>query len=61
MEVGWSAPGQLGLRHAGVTILVVRDDQIASARLFMEEVDASGDHIDAAVRQLYRPQGSAPD
>ena len=44
----------------GVTILVVRDDQIARMRLFMEEVDASGDDIDAAVQQLYRPPGSSP-
>jgi hypothetical protein len=39
----------------GVIIAIVRDDLIAEARLYMEPVDGSGDDIDAAVVQLYRP------
>ena len=38
----------------GVTILAVRDDLIARGRLFMEEVDAVEDDIDAAVQKLYQ-------
>jgi ketosteroid isomerase-like protein len=39
----------------GVTILVVRDELIAEARLYLEPVDATGEDIDAAVRELYKP------
>ena len=41
----------------GVIIVEVRDDQIASGRLYMEPVEDLGDGIDAAVARLYR----APD
>jgi hypothetical protein len=33
----------------------VRDDLVAEARLYMEPVDRSGDDIEVAVEQLYRP------
>lgn len=39
----------------GVIIVVVRDDVVAEARLYMEPVDRSGDDIEVAVEQLYRP------
>jgi SnoaL-like domain len=38
----------------GVTVLGVRDDKIAWARLYMEPVEQEGADIDAAVRDLYR-------
>ena len=38
----------------GVVIMVVREDLIAEARLYMEPVDTAGEDIDAAVRQLTR-------
>ena len=41
----------------GVIILTVRDDLISDARLYMEPVDATGEDIGAAVRELYK----APD
>ncbi len=40
----------------GVTVMGVREDQIAWARLYMEPVEAGGADIDAAVQDLYRPQ-----
>jgi hypothetical protein len=43
-----------------VIIATVRDDLIAAARLHMEPVDYSGDDIDAAVDQLYRPPTTPP-
>lgn len=39
----------------GVTVLVVRDDMVAEARLYMEPVDPSSGDIDAAVQELYKP------
>jgi len=39
----------------GVTIFVVQDDLIAEGRLYMEPVDESGDDIEAAVRELFKP------
>ena len=42
----------------GVTILVVRDDLIAAARLYMEPVDLEGGDIGAAVQELYKPPAS---
>lgn len=39
----------------GVTILVVRKDVVAEARLFMEPVEADGGNIRAAVKELYKP------
>jgi ketosteroid isomerase-like protein len=45
----------------GVTVLVVRDDLVAQARLYMEPVDPHSGDIDAAVHELYKPpQQSAP-
>jgi ketosteroid isomerase-like protein len=42
----------------GVIILIVRDDLIAEARLYMEPVETSGEGIDTVVRELYkRPPG----
>jgi ketosteroid isomerase-like protein len=38
----------------GVTVIGVRDDKIAWARLYMEPVEEGGTDIEAAVRELYR-------
>ena len=38
----------------GVTVIGVRDDKVAWARLYMEPVEQGGADIDAAVRELYR-------
>ncbi len=43
----------------GVTVMGLRDDKIAWARLYMEPVEQDGTDIDAAVRELYRPPGDA--
>ena len=42
----------------GVIIGVVRDDLIASARLYMEPVDEVEEDIDASVRRVFRPPAS---
>ncbi len=39
----------------GVIIATIHDDQIAAARLYVDTVEPSGEGIDAAVEQLYRP------
>jgi ketosteroid isomerase-like protein len=39
----------------GVTVLIVRDDLVAEARLYMEPVDLGGEDIEAAVQELYKP------
>lgn len=39
----------------GVIIVVVRDDLVAEAQLYMEPVDAGGGDIDVAVQELYKP------
>jgi hypothetical protein len=45
----------------GITVLIVRDDLVAEARLYMEPVDPRGEDIDAAVQELYKPPSeSAP-
>lgn len=36
----------------GVTIVVVRGDRVVSARLYLEEVDATGADIDGSIRGL---------
>ena len=56
-EVDWSGHHQDGSRFAmrGVIIATIRDDQIASARLYVEPVEDSGEDIEEAVEQLYRP------
>ena len=38
----------------GVIILVVHDDLVAEARLYMAPVETSGEDIDTAVRELYK-------
>ena len=43
----------------GITVLVVRDNLIAEARLYMEPVEAGGGDIDDAVRELYKPPSDA--
>lgn len=43
----------------GVIIALVRDDEIAEARLYMEPVDAEAEDIATAVAQLYRPPGGS--
>jgi ketosteroid isomerase-like protein len=40
------------LDMAGVMICEVRDGRLASARLYVEPVDAAGEGIDAAVREM---------
>ena len=42
-------------RMRGVTVLGLRDDRIAWARLYMEPVEEGGADIDEAVRELYHP------
>jgi hypothetical protein len=39
----------------GVTLLGLRDDLIAWARLYLEPVEQGGADIDVAVRELYHP------
>ncbi len=39
----------------GVIIVVVRDDLVAEAHLYMEPVDVDGGDIDVAVQELYKP------
>ena len=39
----------------GVTIVVVGDDLITEARLYMEPVEVGGGDIEDAVEQLYKP------
>jgi ketosteroid isomerase-like protein len=58
-ELDWRGHHTDGSRFAmrGVIIVTIRDDQIASARLYMEPVEQNGEDIDTAVAQLYR----APD
>lgn len=56
-EHRWSGTHHDGsaFRMAGVTVLGLRDDTIAWARLYMEPVEEGGVDIDASVRQLYHP------
>ena len=56
-EWNWAGhhPDGSSFAMRGVTIVLVRDDLIARARLYMEPVDSAMDGIDAAVRELYRP------
>jgi hypothetical protein len=39
----------------GITVLVVRGDLVAEARLYMEPVDLGVEDIEAAVQELYKP------
>jgi hypothetical protein len=43
----------------GVTILVIRDDLVAEARLYMEPVGSGSEDIDEAVRDTYKPPPAA--
>ena len=43
----------------GVTVIGIRDDKIAWARLYMEPVEEGGGDIEAAVQELYRPPPAA--
>ncbi len=56
-EVRWSGTHLDGAPFLmrGVTVIGVRGDKIAWARLYMEPVEQGGIDIDAAVRELYRP------
>jgi ketosteroid isomerase-like protein len=56
-EVDWRGHHTDGSTFAmrGVIILTIRDDQIATGRLYVEPVEDSGVDIDASVEQLYRP------
>jgi hypothetical protein len=38
-----------------VGILVVRDDLIAEARLYIEPLEMAGQEIESAVQELYKP------
>ena len=60
-EVDWRGRHTDGTPFAmrGVIIALVRDDEIAEARLYMEPVEREAQDIAAAVEQLYRPP-SAP-
>jgi ketosteroid isomerase-like protein len=55
----WSWHGQhpdgTSFAMRGVTVMVVRDGQVAEARLYLEPVELGGADIDAAVRDLYQP------
>jgi ketosteroid isomerase-like protein len=44
----------------GVTIMVISNDQISGARLYMEPVEAASEDIDAAVQELYQPPSVSP-
>ena len=56
-EVDWRGRHTDGSPFAmrGVIIALVRDDEIAEARLYMEPVEREAQDIAAAVEQLYRP------
>lgn len=56
-EVAWSGHHADGAPFAmcGVIIATIREDRIASARLYVEPVEMSSEDIDSAVEQLYRP------
>jgi hypothetical protein len=60
-EMSWKGTHRDGspFLMRGVTVLGVRDDKIAWARLYMEPVEQGGGDIEAAVRELYRPPQDA--
>jgi hypothetical protein len=39
----------------GITVLIVCNDLVAEARLYMEPVDLDGENIASAVQELYKP------
>jgi hypothetical protein len=56
-EVSWSGHHADGAVFAmrGVIIATIRDDHIASARLYVEPVELRDEDIQGAVERLYRP------
>jgi ketosteroid isomerase-like protein len=58
-EVYWHGHHSDGAVFAmcGVIIATIRDDRIASARLYVEPVEQRDEDIGAAVEHLYRPPG----
>ena len=62
-ELDWHGRYRDGSAFAmrGVIIALVRDDQILSARLYMEPVAHSSEDIDESVQELYRPPGGGSD
>lgn len=58
-EVSWHGHHSDGAAFAmrGVIIATIRDELIASARLYVEQVEQRDEDIRAAVEQLYRPPG----
>jgi hypothetical protein len=56
-EVHWQGHHTDGAVFAmtGVIIATIRDEHIASARLYVEPVEQRDEDIEAAVEQLYRP------
>ena len=58
-ELSWHGHHSDGAVFAmrGVIIATVRDELIASARLYVEPVEQHDQDIGAAVEQLYRPPG----
>ncbi|RYP88238.1 nuclear transport factor 2 family protein [Nocardioides guangzhouensis] len=56
-EWEWHGTHLDGSRFAmcGVMVLRVRDDRVAEARLYMEQVEATEQDIRAAVQELYHP------
>ncbi len=60
----WSGARSTGTGHysdgalfamCGVIVATIREDRIASARLYVEPVEQRDEDIGAAVEQLYRP------
>lgn len=58
-EISWHGHHRDGAVFAmrGVIIATVRDELIASARLYVEPVEQHGEDIGDAVERLYRPPG----
>ena len=56
-EVDWSGNHTDGSSYAmrGVVIATIRDDLIASMRLYIDPVEQDGGDINAQVEELYRP------
>ena len=56
-EVDWRGHHTDGSPFAmrGIITATIRDSRIAAARLYIEPVEHSGEDIEAAVEELYRP------
>ena len=61
-ELDWRGhhPDGSAFAMRGVVVVTVRDELIASARLYMEPVEQVEQDIEAAVEELSRPAGAAP-